>query len=33
MLVYEGTITAEEAEQTWKAFATPPEIKVSLLRK
>lgn len=28
MLIYDGTITSIEAEQTWKSFAHPPEISI-----
>lgn len=31
MLVFDGDLTAEEAEQTWQAFAHPPKVSVKLL--
>ncbi|HRN56085.1 MAG TPA: PmoA family protein [Agriterribacter sp.] len=28
MLIYDGTITPQQAEEAWKSFAHPPEVKV-----
>lgn len=33
MLVYEDSITTQQAEDAWKSFATPPEIKIERLEK
>lgn len=33
MLVYDGTITAKEAETIWKAFAQPPAISIQKINK
>jgi hypothetical protein len=30
MLVYDGKITKEEAEQAWNAFANPPKVELKL---
>src|SRR3546814_7487065 len=30
MLVFDGEITAEQAEQTWQAFAHPPKVSVNM---
>jgi hypothetical protein len=29
MMVYEGTITREQAEAAWKEFANPPKVIVT----
>ena len=31
MLIYDGTITPQQAEDVWKSFAHPPEVKVERL--
>lgn len=31
MLIYDGTITPRQAEEVWKSFAHPPEVKVEKL--
>jgi hypothetical protein len=28
MLIYDGTITPQQAEEVWKSFAHPPEVKI-----